>query len=154
MNLIIHRSERILYSSRRSETLRSRERFRTDVWSFAPVAHSRIETESYSDVRTDSIPVPVVAPFGSEVIASEAMAGRIDWPEFRHRLKVYWDPTGIFGEQVWRLAVQGVRGFRLGAGVVSAVEAADAVLPAVETAAEEADDEPFMLVAMPGRARR
>ena len=65
MNLVIHRSERILYSTQRSRTLRTRERFRADVWSFEPTVHSRIDSDSYMDVRTDSIRGAVVVPFGS-----------------------------------------------------------------------------------------
>jgi len=104
--LTIHSSERVIYTLRR---IPDRLVYRSPIWSFESSAYSHCSDGSYMDVRTASEPCRVVVPFGSEVVVA---LPRVDWPEFRLRLRTYWDP-GLLAEQVWRLAVQGVRGFRI-----------------------------------------
>jgi hypothetical protein len=109
MLLTIHRSHRLLYSLPPAHRLV----YQADVWSFAASDRTACVDARFSDTRTASNEVLVHAPFGSEIIAAQLP---VDWPEFRLRLRVYWDPSGLLAEQVYRLACQGVRGFRLAAG--------------------------------------
>ena len=62
---------------------------------------------------------------------------------------MYWDPAGLLAEQVWRLAVQGVRGFRLGAGLSVASCPLSVVNPETSEVltTDKEQDEPFALVA-------
>jgi hypothetical protein len=108
MLLTIHRSERVIYTLPPAHRLVHQ----SPIWAFESSEYTCCRDDRYADVRTDSIPLRVEAPFGSQVIpsAGEPMPG---WPEFGFRLRVHWDPVGLLAEQVWWLAANRERGFRL-----------------------------------------
>jgi hypothetical protein len=110
--ITIHRSDRVIYALPPHHRLI----YRADIWSFESSPYRCCRDDHYADVRTDSIPLRVEAPFGSEVIPA---APRVDWPEFRFQLRVHtarFSDPGLLAEQVYRLACQGARGFRLAVG--------------------------------------
>ncbi len=106
MIITIHRSERLIYSLRR---IPDRIRARWDTWSFEPNLYDHRLSDWFMLIWTGSRPVSVHAPFGSVVIPRQPS---VDMPEYRHALKVHWDPTGILAEQVYGLALRNERGFR------------------------------------------